>query len=326
MKRRRALVGIAVLGVGLSTSLESRAQRPAKTPVIGLLDGGERLAWWTAFRQQMHELGYVDGKSVAYEGRFAKGKLEQLPSMAQELVRLEVALIVTSSSAAAQAASRATDKIPIVTASTADHVSIGLAASLARPGGNVTGVSSIASELTAKRLELLQEILPKMSRLAVLWQSDNLGSRTAVRDLERACRSAKVSLQNVGVKKAEEIAGAFSAATRERADAIFVILAPLTYGERQRIGELALKHNLPSMHGGAEFAAAGGLVSYGASYPDLFRRAAVYADKILKGAKPGELPIEEPTRFEMVLNLKTAKALNIRLPSAVLLRADRVID
>ncbi len=323
MKRRGALIALAAT---IGFALEAHAQGPDKSPVIGTLDGGERLSWWNAFKRQMHDLGYVEGKNIVYEARYAKGRLDQLPSLAQELVRRDVAVIVTSSSAAAQAASHATSKIPIVTASTSDHVSIGLAASLARPGGNVTGVSSVASELTAKRLELLREILPKLSRLAVLWHSENVGSHTTMRDLQAACRSAKVALLNVGIKKPEEITGAFLTAARDRAEAVFVVLAPLTYAERQRIAELAIKHHLPSMHGGAEFVSAGGLVSYGASYPDLFRRAAAYVDKILKGAKPADLPIEEPTKFELLVNLKTAKALGVTVPQSVMLRADRVID
>jgi putative ABC transport system substrate-binding protein len=326
MKRRQALFGILGLSLGLASARDASAQRTAKAPVIGLLDAGERLEWWAAFRQQLRELGYVEGQNVAFEARFGRGKPEQLPALAQELVRLNVAVIVTGGTAAALDAKRATGNIPIVMATGADHVSLGLVASLARPGRNVTGMSSIHSELTGKRLELLREILPKMTRLAVLWHADNIGSAPAVRDLEAAARSSKVALQNLGVSTAKELAGAFSAATREHAEAVFVVGNPLFFAERLRIAELALKHRLPSMHGPSEFVEAGGLLSYAPSYPDLFRRAALYVDKILKGAKPGDLPIEQPTKFELVINLKTAKALGVAIPQAVLLRADRLIE
>ncbi|MEK6246477.1 MAG: ABC transporter substrate-binding protein [Pseudomonadota bacterium] len=326
MKRRQALLGILGLGMGVASARNASAQRAAKAPVIGLLDAGARMEWWGAFQQRLRELGYVDGQNVAFEARFASGKAEQLPALAQELVRLNVAAIVTSGTVAALDAKRATGKIPIVMATGADHVSLGLAVSLARPGGNVTGMSSIHSELTGKRLELLREVLPKMTRLAVLWHLGYIGSVPAIRDLEAAARSSRVALQNLGVSSAKDFADAFSAATRERAEAVFVVNSPLPYQERQRIAELALKHRLPSMHGPSEYVEAGGLLSYGPSYPDLFRRAAVYVDKILKGAKPGDLPIEQPTKFELVVNLKTAKALGVTIPQAVLLRADRVIE
>ena len=314
------------LGAGLVAALESSAQPAAKAPVIGLLDVGERTEWWAAFRQQMGELGYVEGKNVVFEARYAGGKFERLPTLAQELVRLNVALIVTSGTEAALAAKRATGKIPIVMATGANHVSFGLAVSLARPGGNVTGVSSVASELTGKRLELLREVLPKMSRLAVLWRRDNPGTVPVMRELEVAARSSRVDLQNLGIESADEFAGAFSAMTQKRAEAVFVVGTPPFFSDRRRISDLAIKHQLPSIHTSSEFVEAGGLISYGPSYSDLFRRAAVYVDKILKGARPGDLPIEQPTKFETVINLRTAKALGVVIPKTVLLRADRVID
>ena len=326
MKRRQALFGILGFSMGLASARDASAQRVVKTPVIGLLDAGERLEWWAAFRQQLRELGYVEGQNIAFEARFAGGKLEQLRALAQVLVRLNVAVIVTGGSAASLEAKRATGKIPIVMATGADQVSLGLVVSLARPGGNVTGMSSITSELTGKRLELLREVLPRMTRLAVLWHSDNIASAPAIRDLEAAARSSRVALQNLGVSTAKDFAGAFSAATQERAEAVFVVAGPSFFAERQRIAGLALKHRLPTMHGPSEYVEAGGLLSFAPSYPDLFRRAAVYVDKILKGAKPGDLPIEQPTKFELVINLKTAKALGVAIPQAVLLRADRVIE
>ena len=326
MKRRQALSVIAGVSLGLSAALQARAQRGSKVPVIGLLDGGERLAWWAAFRKQMHELGYVEGKSIAFESRFAKGKLENLAALAQDLVRLDVAVIVTGSTAAALAAKRTTNTIPIVMGNGSDHVSLGLVASLARPGGNVTGMSSVSSDLGGERLEVLREIVPRMSRFAALWQRDNVGSAATIRDLQTAARASKLLFTNAGFSKPEELDSAFAAATRDRADAIIVVIAPLVYAERQRIADLALKHRLPSLSTTSEFVTAGLLVSYGTSYTDLFRKAAVYVDRILRGARPGELPIEQPTKFELFINLKTAKALGIAIPQPVLMRADRVID
>ncbi len=323
MKRRQVLLGI-VAAVSLSAPFRSRAQR--KVPVIGLLDGGERLAWWAAFRAGLRDLGYVEGKTIAIEQRLARGRLDRLPALAEELVRLPVDVIVTTSTAAALAAKRATETIPIVMATGSDHVALGLAETLAKPGGNVTGMSTVATELTNKRFELLRELYPKLSRLAVLWHRDNVGSAPAIRDLEFMARSAKVALQNLGMRKPEDVPGAFSAAVEGRAQAVYVVLSPLIYSERQNIAALALKHRLPTMHGSIEFVEAGGLASYGANYAELHRRAALYVDKILKGAKPGDLPIEEPNRFDLVLNLKPAKTIGLNIPQTMLLRAARVID
>ena len=325
MKRRAALFGIVGLGAGFGATA-ARAQRASKVAVIGLLDGGQRVEWWAAFREQIQKLGYVEGQNVAFQARYAGGNPERLPALAQELVRLDVAVIVTAGEGASVEARRATRTIPIVTATGTDPVSLGLAVSLARPGRNVTGVSSLSSDLTAKRLDLIREVLPKMTRLAVVWHSDNLGSATAMRQLGTSTASSKIALQNLGINSAEELPEAFSAAARERADAVFVVAGPMTYPQRTRIAELALKHRLPTVHGPSEYVDAGGLISYATSYPDLFRRAAVYVDKILKGAKPGDLPIEEPTKFEMVVNLKTARALGVSIPKAVLVRAYRVIE
>jgi len=322
-RRRRFLLATATFGVA---PLRCLAQSGARAPVLGLLDAGNRLEWWAAFRQRLGELGYVEGRNVRYEPRTADGKLEQLSAMAQELVRLKVAVIVTAGNAAALEARRATHKIPIVTATGADHVTHGLAVSFARPGRNVTGMASITNDLTGKRFDLLHEVLPGLSRLAVLWHADNIGSAGAISVLEAATESAKVALQNLGVTSATEIVDAFSAATRERAEAVFVVAGPLFYAERSRIAELALKYRLPTMHGPSEYVDAGGLLSYAASYVDLFRHAAGYVDKILKGAKPANLAIERPTKFDLVINLKTAKALGLAIPQSVLLQATEVIE
>ena len=254
------------LGLGVLPGRESSAPPVAKPPLIGLLDAGQRLEWWAAFRQQLRELGYVEGENVAFEARFASGQFEQLPALAQELVRLKVAAIVTSGRVATQAAMRATTTIPIVIATGDDPVSLGLVASLARPGGNVTGVTSLGSELTRKRFALLREVLPKISRLAVLWHRDNPASAVAARDLEAAARSSRVGLQVLGVKSVDEFTGGFSAMTQERARALFVIAGPLFFSERRRIADLAIKHQLPSFHGVSEYVEVGGLLSYGPSY------------------------------------------------------------
>ncbi|HEX2648998.1 MAG TPA: ABC transporter substrate-binding protein [Burkholderiales bacterium] len=323
MKRREALLSIA--GFSLALAGNALGQR-GRIPVVGLLDGGQRMDWWAAFKKQLAAFGHVEGKTVAFEARYAKGRLGELPAMAKDLVQRNVTVIVTASSAATQAATQATDRIPIVTGSGSEHVSMGWAVSLAHPGGNVTGVSSLSADLTTKRLELLRETLPGISRLAVLWQLANSGSMAAVRDLEHATQGSRVALLNVGVRKGSELPGAFATAVRERTQAVFVIGGPLVHDERKQIVALAARHKIPAMYTGAEYVNLGGLASYGPDYPDLFRRAAAYVDKILKGAKPGELPIEQATKLEMAINRKTAKALGIEIPQAVLIRADRVID
>ena len=324
MKRRQASCAIVALAMALLRAPGLSAQ-PRKT-VIGLLDAGERPEWWEALRQQLRELGYVEGRNVSFEARYANGRLEALPALAKELVQLSVAVIVTAGAAAAVAAQRATRKIPIVMATGTDQVSLGLAASLAHPGGNVTGVASLTSELMVKRFELLREVVPKSSRLGALWHADNTPSMAAVRDLEGAAARSRVAFQSFGIRGTEELAETFSAMTRERIEALIVVPSPLIYDERTRIVELALKHKLPAMYGAAEYVEAGGLLAYGPSYPELFRHAATYVDKILKGANPGDLPIEQASKFELVINLKTAKALSLTIPQSLLLRADKVIQ
>jgi putative tryptophan/tyrosine transport system substrate-binding protein len=308
VKRRHALgviVGLPAVWWPVSTA---SGQGSTTAPVIGLLDAGERLEWWGAFRDRLRELGYIEGKSIRFETRFARGTPDRVPALAQELVGLKVAVLVTSGTIAAQTAKRATSVIPIVMATGEDPVRLGIVASLARPGGNITGVTSLSMGLTSKRFEILHEVLPKLSRLAVLWHRNNRTSELGVRQLEAAGRAAKVRVQVLGVTGADELRGAFVAMTRERAGAVVVISDPFLFSERQRLAELTREHRLPSMHGPAEYVDAGGLLSYAPSYADLFRRAAVYVDKILKGAKPGELPIEQPTTLELVINRKTAKA------------------
>jgi putative ABC transport system substrate-binding protein len=325
MKRRQVLAGGATFLLALLRTTGSNAQSGTRKTVIGYLDAGERREWWEAFRQQLRELGYVEGQNVTFEQRYAKGNLDALSGLANELVQLKVALIVTSSSAAAVAAERATRSIPIVTASGGDQVSRGLAASLSKPGGNVTGVSSFSSDLMAKRLELLREVAPRISRLAALWQTDN-PSIASVKELESAATGARIAFQSIRFRDDGELASAFDKMTRERIDGLVVVHGPLVYTLRKRIAELALKQKLPAVYGSAEYAEAGGLLAYGPSYPDLSRRAAVYVDKILKGAHPGDLPIEQPTRFELVINANTARALGIAIPASVSARATRMVQ
>ena len=319
MNRRRVLLAIVSVGLGFPAARESSAQSTAKAAVLGLLDGGERLEWWATFQQALRDLGYVEAQSLTFHQRFARGRFEQLPALAQELVRLKVAVIVTSGTVAAQAAKHATSAIPIVMATGTEET-----ASLARPGANVTGLTSLSTGLTGKRFELVREVVPQISRLAVLWHRG--GSELALTELKAAARPSKVALQVLGVTTEDELPGAFSAMTKERARAVFVIADPMLFSARQRISDLAIKLRLPSIHGPSEYVEAGGLLSYGPSYPDLFRRAAVYVDKILKGARPGDLPIEQPAKFELVVNLKTAQALRVTIPRAILLRADRLIE
>ena len=326
MKRRQVFFGVVGFGLALLEPPELRAQSNARRTVIGMLDAGERLEWWDAFRQQLRELGHVEGRNVSFEQRYAKGRPDALPALASELVQLNVAVIVTSASSAAAAAARATRKIPIVMASGGDQVGRGLAASLARPGGNVTGVTSLTPDLMGKRLELLREVAPRSSRVAALWHVDNPSSMTSVRELDGSAAKARVAFQSFPIRDAADLTETFSAMTRERIDAIVVVNGPLVYAERKRIAELALKHRLPAIYGSAEYAEAGGLLAYGPSYPELFRRAAIYVDKILKGAKPGDLPIEQPTTFELVINANTARALGVAVAPSVLARASRVIQ
>ncbi|HUN68231.1 MAG TPA: ABC transporter substrate-binding protein, partial [Burkholderiales bacterium] len=287
---------------------------------MGLLDAGKRLWWWKAFTQKMRELGYVEGKSVRYETRYGEGYLDRLSSLARDLVQRQVAVIVTAATAATQAAKDATSLIPIVSVTGAGHVSMGFAESLAKPGGNVTGLTSLSADLTFKRVELLRELFPRLSRLAVLWQTNNSGSTSTYRDLEHATELFKIKLQNVGIRKKEELPNALATAAKARAEAVYVISGPLTVDERVQIAALALQHHLPSIYSGSDAVEIGAFISYGVHYADLFVRAATYVDRILKGAKPGDLPIEQPTRFELVLNMKTAKALGITIPQSILLR------
>ena len=282
-----------------------------------------------AFRQGLRERGYVEGQNIVIEYRAADGKIERFPGLATELIRLKVDLIVAGNTPAARAVQQATTTIPLVVAAMGDPVGDGLVASLARPGGNITGSTFLGPELVPKRLEMLKAALPTVSRVAALWHPGAYSGRTMrdmLKETEAAARTLGVQLQLVEVRGPDEFDHAFSTMTRERAGALIVFPSPMLFGERRRIVDLAAKHRLPSMAVAREFVELGGLIAYGASINDLFRRAATYVDKILKGVKPADLPVEQPTKFELVINLKTAKALELTIPQSLLLRADEVIQ
>jgi putative ABC transport system substrate-binding protein len=279
-----------------------------------------------AFRQHLRDLGYVEGQNVTIEWRHAERGYERLPELAAELVRLKADVIVADVALATRAAMRATPTIPIVMALAADPVGDGLVSSLARPGGNVTGISLMLPEISTKRLQLLKDALPKVSRVAVLWHPTTPWHKAMLQEIETVAPSLGLQLVPIAVPDPGGFEGAFSAMARERVGGAFVGDNPVFSSYRTQLLDLAAKSRLPMIFSSRDWAAAGGLMSYGASYSDMFRRAAVYVDKILKGAKPAELPIEQPTKFELVVNLKTAKALGLTIPQAVLLRADQVIQ
>jgi putative ABC transport system substrate-binding protein len=293
-------------------------------PRIGfLLPGASPAAPYAeAFRAGLAELGYTVGRDIRIEYRSAEGKAERLPDLVAELVRARVALIVTSGEGAL-AAKGVTGTVPIVMAVSADPVGAGLVADPARPGGNITGLTLLAPGIVAKRLELVKEVLPDLTRLAVLWNPNPLGRRV-LEELEAAARPMGIAVQAVEARVPDDLPGAFAAMTGARA--LVVLADPLTIAQRGRIMSLAAARGLPAISDTRQFADAGGLLAYGPSLPDSFRRAAAYVDKILKGAKPADLPVEQPTKFELVINLKTAKALGLTIPQSVLVRADQVIQ
>ena len=280
-----------------------------------------------AFRQGLRELGYVEGQNISIDFRYAEGWPERLPDLAAELVRLKVDVIVAAPEASIQAAQQATRTIPIVMAVSFDPVGRGFVASLPRPGGNITGLSSVGPELTGKRLELLKDMVPKLSQVAVVWDAGSPSEADQLKEMEAAARTVRVRLQSLSLRgPGPDFEGAFQAARRGGARALIAVDSSRTFGQRVRIADLAMQSRLPALAGFREFAEAGGLMAYGASLPDMHRRAATYVDKILKGAKPADLPVEQPTKFELVINMKTAKALGLAIPQSLLLRADQLID
>jgi putative tryptophan/tyrosine transport system substrate-binding protein len=324
---RRAFV--AGLSAVLAAPLSTQAQTSGRVWRIGLLDyaadpaSGSR---WKALRDRLRELGYVESQNVLFESRWSDGQKSRLPGVAAELVNAKVDIIVTAGSEAAAAVKHATSSIPVVLATGGDLVAMGIVPSLARPGGNVTGVISMTSELGGKRLELLRQLIPRVSRVAILRDPNNRGSRALVSEADRAAKSLGLVLQIVAVHGQKDLAGAFLTAKRAGADAVMFAENTAYIPHRQHVADLAITHRLPTMAPAKEYALAGVLVSYGTDYSDLFRRAAVHVDKILKGAKPGDMPIEQPTTFELVINLKTAQALGLTIPPSLLARADQMIE
>jgi ABC-type uncharacterized transport system substrate-binding protein len=323
--RRREFV-FTLAGAAAAWPRAARAQQGGKRYAVGIFSAGGEPVQNRAFFDAMRELGWVEGKNVVFEHRYAQNQLERLPELAADLVRLNVDVIATGGTLAALAAKRATAKIPIVMMAAGDPLGSGLVASLAQPGGNVTGMSLMAPDLGGKRLELMKEVLPRLSRVAVLWNAANSYSALVFKETQAAGRILGIEVRSVEVRGPSDFDSAFEATSRLRVDALITIEDPLTIGHRTRIAEFAAGQQLPSVHGVTEFVAVGGLISYGASLADLFRRSASYIDKILKGAKPADLPVQQPTKFEMVINLKTAKAIGLEVPAPVLARADEVIE
>ena len=325
MKRR--ITGFILGTMLLALSVPAQAQQAKKTPRIGFLMPGSRPTYSMrieAFRNGLRELGYNEGQNIAIEWRFAEGKSDRLAGLAADLVRSKVDVIVTSTTPVTQAALQATRTIPIVMAASADPVGTGLVASLARPGGNITGLSMLGPDSDGKALEILKETLPKVARVAFLWDPANAGMASRLRTLEIVAQTLRLQIQSLEVRTSSELESTLESAVSNRAGALFVP-AGLASVYRKRIVEFAAKKRLPAMYNDSESADAGGLMSYGVYLPALFHRAAVYVDKILKEAKPADLPVEQPTKFELVINLKTAKQIGLTIPPNVLARADRVI-
>jgi len=327
-RRRGGLVAVLACAL-LAAPLGAAAQQPRKVPRVGFLSlasANSVPARVEAFRLGLRELGLVEGQTIAIDWRWAEGRDDRLPGLAEELVRLKVDMIVTHGTAATLAARRATAAIPIVFASADDAVAAGLVESLARPGGNITGLTVIAPDLSGKRLEMLKEVIPRLRRLAVLRNPMNPVSVPELKETQVAARALGLQIQSLEVADPGGFAGAFSAMTRKRAGALSVLSDAMFSGRHAQIVSHATKSRLPAIFWTREFPEAGGLMSYGPNVADLWRRAAVYVDKILKGTRPADLPVEQPTRFELVVNLKAAKALGLTVPPSILGRADQVIQ
>jgi ABC-type uncharacterized transport system substrate-binding protein len=319
---------ILVTGLLFAVAVVAEPQQAKKVRRVGVLVGASAPAVATrveAFRQGLRDLGYVEGKNIVIEYRYAEGKTDRLPALAAELVRLKVEVIVTAGPVSTRPAKQATVTIPIVMASDDDPIGSGFAASLARPGGNITGLSSLSPEISGKQLELLKEIVPKLSRVGVFGDVTRPGTAQSLREINVAADAFRVQLQYLEVRELKDIDAAFRAANKQQADAILVLGSAVLLSRRRQVVDLAIKSQLPAIYRNLEFVEDGGLMAYGVSIPDLFRRAATYVDKILKGANPGDLPIEQPKKFELVINLKAAKQIGLTIPPTVLARADKVI-
>jgi putative ABC transport system substrate-binding protein len=325
---RRTFIGVIAGGL-LAAPLAAEAQQAAKVPRIGFL--GNSTAALEAnlvgpFREGLRELGYVEGRNILIEYRWAEGQYERFPALIAELIALKVDVIVTAGTPAALAVRKATTSVPLVMAAVGDPIGVGLVASLARPGGNSTGLTAIAPELEGKRLELLREVVPKLSYIAVLWNPDNPFHAGSLKEARAAAQVLGIKVQPLGVRVSEDFPTAFAAILRERPGALLVLADRLFLHNRARIVDFEAKHRLPGVYAYRELVEAGGLMSYGPSYAGMHRRAAYYVDKILKGSKPADLPVEQPTKFELMINLKAAKALGLKIPPSVLQRADKVIQ
>jgi putative ABC transport system substrate-binding protein len=324
--RRKLLAALG--GAAVAWPLAARAQQAAKLPTIGFLVAGTPSShgqWVAAFVQRLRELGWIEGRTITIEYRWAEGRSERFAEIAAEFVRRKVDVIVTSATEAVVAAKQATSVIPIVIAAAGDPVGTGLVASLARPGGNVTGLSIQQTDVAAKRLELLREIVPGLRRLAILGNVSGPAVVLDMREAEAAARTLGMEVITSEIRRGEDIAPAF-AALKGRAEALYLPIDPLVNTHRFRINTLALAARLPTVHTSREWVEVGGLMSYGANVPDLFRRAANYVDKILRGAKPGDIPVEQPSKFDLIINLTTARALDLEVPPTLLARADEVIE
>ena len=329
MRLRTAGFILTLALTSLAVPLPSGAQQAARVPRIGFLGAVTPEDFphlEAAFREGLREFGYVEGKNILIEYRWAEGQADRLPELAADLVRSKVDAIFSVTSAAARAAKNATSTIPVVFVGVSDPVQYGFVRSLARPGGNMTGLGHFTPELNGKRLEWLKEVLPQLTRVAVLWNTGSESHEEQLKDLAGPARALGMHLLPVGVRKPDELDGAFQAMVKERAGALMVLASSLTHRHLKRIADLAVKHRLPSIMEFSEFADAGGLMMYGPIWADMFRRGGNLLGKILKGAKPADLPVEQPTRFALIINLKTAKALDLTISQSVLVRADRLIQ
>jgi len=325
---KKKVTGFTVSALLYAFCLSAEAQQTGKIPRIGFLEATSAStipARLEAFRQGLLELGYVEGKNIHIDYRWAEGKFDRLPNLASELVSLKVDVIVTGGPTAIPPAKKATATVPIVMSFDSDPVGSGFVASLAHPGGNITGLSSLSPEISGKQLELLKEIVPKLTRVAVLGTSTRPGHAHALKEVELAAGTLAVQLQYVDVRDSKDIGTAFRAAAKGRAEAVLVLGGPVFILQRTQVADLAVKNRLPAIYDRREVVEDGGLLSYGVSLLDLHRRSATYVDKILKGAKPADLPVEQPTKFEFIINLKAAKQIGLTIPPNVLARADKVI-
>lgn len=308
--------------------ISAEAQQPTRTPRVGYLVPASPSAIADrreAFRQGLRELGYIEGKNIIVEYRYANGSPDRLRELAAELVTLKVDVIVTTSSVPTRAAKEASSTIPIVMAQDNDPLDNGFVASLARPGGNITGLAALDPELSGKRLEFLKDLVPGLSRIAVLGDSTIPGYSKVLKETELAAAAYHVQLQYTDILQSSDVESALQSAEKQRANGVLTMTSPVLFSHRARVASLAIKHHLPAIYHQSQYVEAGGLMSYGASFTDMDRRAAIYVDKILKGAKPAEMPVEQPTKFELVINLKTAKQMGLAVPPTVLARADRVL-